>query len=272
LYNSSISNRNLRYSKETEKDLSNSTRKLASGSRINKASDDAAGLSIATNLNSQIRSKGQALRNANDGFSILQIMDGSLSELTNIVIRLRELSIGAASDTYDNTDRTLMNYEANHLLTEVDRIAKSTNYMNRDLFSGDDYKLDIQVDSGQGKKNRLTLDLTRQAQTTTALGISDVQVNTQHRARLALVKLDYALNELSKSRADIGAMENRLKSTIENLSVNIQNSESSHSKIKDVDYAKETATQVKAKLINHGQTMVRAQINESGKMYLKLLE
>lgn len=272
LFNSNIANQNLRFSKQTGRDVSNSSRKLASGSRINQASDDAAGLSIATNLNAQIRSKGQSLRNANDGFSVLQIMDSSLNEIAQMVVRMRELSIGAASDTYDDNDRTLMNYEVNNLLSEIDRIAEGTSYMGHKVFSGSEKNLEIQVDTGAGEENKIKIDLKKQAQTPYALGISDVQINTQHRARLALVKLDYALSEITRSRSEVGSMMNRLKSTVQNLSVNIENNKSSHSRIKDTDYAKETATQIKAKLIRHGQTIVQNSVNSSGRKFLKLLE
>lgn len=272
LFSSSVSLRNLNYSRQTNRELVDTSQKIASGSRIVKAADDAAGLSIASKMNALTRSKQQAHRNTNDAFGVLQIMDGSLSELGSIVIRLRELSVQSASDTNGDKERGLLNLETTALLEEVRRIGKSTKYMNKSLFEGDNYKLDIQVGAKAGKQNRISIDLKDMAQTPYALGISDVSIETKHRAQLSLVKLDYAQEQIIKSRTEVGAKMNRLQSVVNNLDVNIVNSKSAHSTIKDADYALETAKNVKNGILQNAQVSVQKQINSSGKHLLKLLE
>lgn len=275
LFNSSISNQNLRYSKQTNRRLVDSNRKLASGSRITRAADDAAGLSISSKLTSTIRSKGQAVRNTNDAFSVLQVMEGSLNELSSMVIRLRELAIASISETYSDRDRKLMSMESSQILNEIQRIAEGTEYMGHKVFSAENTlnnKFEIQVDTKGDENNKITIDLSGLAQTPYALGISDVMIDTQHRAKLSLVKLDYALSEITKSRTQIGATTNRLNSTVDKLNTDIENQSATNSKIKDVDYATETAEQVKAKLLQSSQVAVQSQINYTGRQFLKLLK
>lgn len=272
LFNSSLSIQNLRYSKQTNRELSDSAQKLSSGSRIVKSSDDAAGLSISNKINATVRSQQQARRNTNDAFGVLQIMDGSLSELGNMVVRLRELSVQAASDTIGNEEREMLNLETQALLNEVKRIGESTEYMNRSLFKGEDYKLDIQVDTKNGKNDRISIDLKDMAQTPYALGLSGVSIDTKHRAKLSLARIDYAQNQILQSRTEVGATMNRLTSVVNNLEVSIQNKQAAKSQIRDLDFASETAKSVKNNIVQNSQVSVQTQIQNSGKSFLRLLK
>ncbi len=271
LHNTQMSIQSLRHSKQTQRKLESNSRKLSSGSRITQASDDAAGLSIAAKLNSQNRSKDQANRNVNQAVSIVQVMDGVLNEMSSMVIRVRELAIQSASDTYSNQERTLMNMEASQLLQEIKRTSESTKYQDHYVFKGENKKLDIQVDTHNGSQDRLSLNLEEFAQNPLSLGINDVSLDTKLHAQLSLVKLDYAQKEISKSRAKVGAFMSRLETTSSKLGSDTTNGKAAHSKIKDADYANQTAKNVKDKLVQSAQTMVQAQINGSGSDYLKLL-
>ncbi len=261
----------LRQSKLTQREIESGSRKLASGNRITQAGDDAAGLSIASKLNSQNRSKDQANRNVNQAVSIVQVMDGALSEMSSIVTRVRELAIQSASDTYSDTERSLIDIEANQLINELKRSAVSTKYQDNHLLRGDDKKLDIQVDTENGKNSRLSIDLAEFSQDPMALGIGDVTLADKHQARLSLVKLDYASREISKSRAKAGALMSRMESTSSNLETSSLNGKSTHSKIKDADVAQVTSENLKNKLLSNSQTMVQSQVNNMGAGLLKLL-
>ncbi len=260
-----------RYSKLTQRESAKSSLRLASGSRINQAADDAAGLSIATNLNSKTRSKQQAVRNSNDAHNILQTMDGVLNEMGSMIIRMRELAIGAASDTYSDIERAMMQNELSQTSHEMNRIANSTDYLDHKLLVGNDKKLQIQVNTNNGEKNRINIDLKDMAQTTYALGIADINIETQHRATISLAKIDYAQNEISHSRAKIGGISSSLESNIQKLNVDVENEKASHSRIKDADVAEETAASLKNKILQDAQTSAMVQTTNMGRDYLKLI-
>lgn len=260
-----------RQSGKVNRELAENSNKLASGKRIVKAADDAAGLSISSKVKAKTHSKEQAARNAQDSIGILQVMEGTLSSMAEMIIRLRELAIAAASDTYSDDERTMMNSEATGLVHEMRRIAQSTEYLDHKLLVGEEKKLDIQVDVGNQQKDRITLSLTDMAQTPFALGINDVKINTQLRASLSLNKLDYALRNISQSRAKLGGLQQRITKSISNLGINIENSKSANSRIKDVDYAKASATQVSKTIQQEAQTSLQSQVNYQASAYLKLL-
>ena len=271
LFDTTNSLRSLRYAKTTSRAIESNSRHLASGSRITRASDDAAGLSISTKMNATNLSRRQAGRNANDAISVLQVMDGAVSGMSEMVTRLRELAIAASSGTYSDLERDMMNKESTQVLFEIERVSKSSSYLDNKLLTGDKKRLDIQVDAKHGENNRISIDLEDLAQTPYSLGISDVRLDTQHRAKLALAKLDYAQGEIGKSRAEIGSVTSRLSSTINNLEVSVENGSASHSQIKDLDYAQATAARAKNSIVQNAQVSVRTQIQKTGKHYLKLL-
>lgn len=198
-------------------------------------------------------------------------MDGALREMSSMVVRVRELAIQAASDTYSNLERSMMDRESKQLINEIKRSASSSMYMDHHLLRGDNKKLDIQVDANNGKANRISIDLSDFSQDPIALGIGDVSLDSKLHAQLALVKLDYAQGEISKSRAKAGAFMTRLASTSSKLDIDTQTGKSAHSKIKDADYAHETAKNVKDKIVASAQTMVQSQINNSSSNALKLI-
>ena len=271
--NSTISTlQSLRESRKTNHKLEQDSRKLSSGSRIVQASDDAAGLSIVTKMDATTRSRQMATRNASDAVSVMQVMDGSLSEMSKIVIRMRELAIGAASDTYSDNERNMMNSETQQLLQELDRQAKNAEHLGVKLFKGNSTKLDIQVDANNSSKDRISIDLKDMAQTISALGIDTVRLDSKHQAGLSLLKLDHAQNELGKSRAKIGAISNRLESVVNKLGLDIENGKSASSRIKDLDYAQATAENASNKIKQTAQTSVQVQAKKQNRDYLKLIE
>lgn len=272
LINAKISINSLHQSKLTQRDLESNSRKLSSGNRITRAGDDAAGLSIAAKLNSKNRSKDQANRNVNQAVSIVQIMDGALSEMSSIVTRVRELAVQSASDTYSDRERRLIEVEARQLVSELARSAQGTKFQDNHLLRGDNKKLDIQVDIKDGKNHRISLDLAEFSQDPVALGIGDITLDNKHQARLSLVKLDYATKEISRSRAKAGAFMSRMETTGGMLESGSISGRAAHSQIKDTDYATETAENVKNKLISNSQTMVQSQVNNMGSGLLKLLK
>ena len=272
LFNSQSSMRNLRYGKANSQKMSSSVRKLASGERITRAGDDAAGLSISTKIDSQVRSRYQAIRNANDSIGFMQVMEGSMQEMLNMVVRMRELSIASASDSYSDEERGMMDLEVTALLNEINRISSATELFGQKLTQGDERHLEFQIDIKNKKDHRLRLDLRDFAQSPFALGINDVKVNTQHRARMSLVKLDYAQKSISASVAKLGAFSNRVTSSIKNLENNQQNAKESNSRIKDADYAVQTAKAVSTNLKASMQAQAGNLINAGSKHVLKLLE
>lgn len=260
-----------RETRQTTEKLSQNSAKLASGNRIVRSSDDAAGLSISEKLKASTRSKQQASRNAQDSMGVLEIMEGTLSGMSEMIVRMRELSIQAASDSVSDTERGMLNLEVTGLLQELKRTAEGTEYLDNKLLKGDNKKLTVQVDKGNNEYDRISIDLVELAQTPLALGISDVKVDSQLRARLSLQKLDYAQGSLSQSRAKLGAMMSRMESTINNLSTSVVQETNANSRIKDLDYAQATAEQTSAKIRQSGQVSLAAQMNHQKGDALKLI-
>jgi flagellin len=261
-----------RHLAESSRSSTISSGRLASGSRINTAADDAAGLSISTKLNATNRSRQAASRNALDGISILQISSGGMETIHGQLTRLRELSIQAANGTYHDEERQLLNLEVQQIKTEINRIGQATKYNNQSLLTGSNNQFDIVVDKGSGSNDIIKIQFDKMAQDTHALGIFDIAVNTQLRAQLSLEKIDYAIEEVSKSRAEIGANQNRLQAAINNLEVSVENTTQAHSRIKDTDYAEETANLTKEKIKTNSSTSVLVQANNLGRNALRLLE
>lgn len=267
----SLSNR--KHLKETQDDIDQSSRKLSSGERITRASDDVASLSQSDKLKSTLRSKGQAHRNANDAISIVQVASGALTEMSSMILRMRELAVQSASDAYTTGDRHSLGMEFKGLTKEIDRIAKTTEYNGTKLFLGKEQKLEIHIDSGKDmKKNKVSLDLTDLAQTVWALGISDANIDSQLHAQTSLPKLDYALRSISESAAKLGAVQKRFESAASKLNNDKQTLGSANSKLKDADYALESAKMVSAKTQQDAQLMVTKYANFDQNVMLKLFE
>ncbi len=254
-----------RHLRMTRQGLDRSLEHLASGSRINRAGEDAAGLAISENLRAQIRGLQQAERNAQDGVSLVQVAEGGLQEISNIMIRLRELAVQAASDTVGQTERKFLNSEYDALLSEIDRIANATEYNKIPLLNGTGTTFEIQV----GTKNNPNIDRISFFDTssadvnTVALGINLTNVADKASAQNALGAIDSSIVSVSSIRADFGAMQNRLQSIINNLAISVENMSAANSRIRDTDVAYETSELTKQNILMQAGTSVLAQANQT---------
>ena len=247
--------------------------RLASGNRITSSGDDAAGLSISENLKSQIRSLKQAERNANDGISFVQVAEGGLSEIGNILTRLRELSIQASSDTIGDRERGFIDKEYQSLKAEVDRIANVTNFNGPPLLNGQSPKdtLEFQVGSRNNADDRIQFSVHEYDVRSDALGISSISAGSIDSARDSLDKLDEAISRVSGSRAGLGAMQNKLQSTTNTLSIATDNLSEARSRIADADIATETTALAQKQILQQAGIAVLAQANAAPQAALKLL-
>lgn len=254
------------------RNLNSNLRKLSSGERITRAADDAAGLAISEKLKSSIRSLRQAKRNADDGISLIQTAEGGLSEISNIVIRLRELAMQAASDTVGNTERSFSDIEFQQLKEEIERISKSAEFNGRKLLDGSSGLVEIQIGIQNNPFNdRLNYDGTELNSTVASLGLSGDTVSTKEGAQMALSRLDDSLVKVNGLRANLGALQNRLTSVVDNLGVTEENYSEANSRIRDVDVAEETAKLTKNQILTQAGTSVLAQANQAPNFALKLL-
>jgi flagellin len=256
---------------KTSQDQQDSLQKLSSGSRINKASDDAAGLAISEKMKAEVRSAKQADRNANDGISMVQVAEGGLNEVQNILTRLRELAVQSASDTVGDTERAFTNMEYQNLMQEVDRISATTEFNGHKLLSGDGERLDFQIGTKSGANNQISYDVGQVNASVGQLGIEGLEVSSKDGAQSSLDVVDKAIEKVSGQRAFLGAMQNRLTSTSNNLQVGIENLSAANSRIRDVDYADETAKSAKNQILQAAGTSVLAQANVSSQNALKLI-
>lgn len=246
--------------------------RLASGERINKAADDAAGLAISEKLKAEIRSLRQATRNANDGISMIQTAEGGLNEISNILVRLRELSIQAASDTVGDTERGFTDKEFQNLVEEVQRIADVTKFNGTSLLSGKGGALEIQIGTKNNPlQDRMIYDTTMSDATATKLGIMGLSVTNKADAQSNLEILDRAINMVSENRASLGALQNRLTSTVNNQTVADENLSAANSRIRDADIAAESAELARTNILTQSGVSVLAQANQNNLMALKLL-
>lgn len=256
----------------TGRRMNDNLRKLSSGERITRASDDAAGLAISENLKAQIRGNRQAGRNANDAISMIQTAEGGLSEVSNIVIRLRELAVQAASDTIGDTERGFTDIEFQQLKEEIDRISRSSEFNGIKLLDGTGGMLEFQVGvHNDPLLDRLRYDGTKADATLASLGINAETIMSKEGAQLSLKKLDNALVQINGVRAELGATQNRLSSTINNLAVSDENLSAANSRIRDVDVAAETADLTRNNILVQAGTSVLSQANQTPNIALKLL-
>jgi flagellin len=250
----------------------NSIEKLASGSRIVRAADDAAGLAISEKMKAGIRSVRQDYRNASDGVSMIQTAEGGMNEVSNILVRFRELSIQAASDTISDTERGFVDKEVGQLRQEVDRIAKSTEFNGKKLLSGEGERMEVQIgQNNRPDQDRMIIDPSRIDATVDHLGLSGLSVATKEQAQGNLEKVDGAIKSLSGSRAELGALQNRLQSSMANLQVYDENLSAANSRIRDVDMASETAKLTQQNILAQASTSVLSQANQNPQLALKLI-
>jgi flagellin len=265
-----VAQRNLRGNRAL---LDRTLERLSSGSRINHAGDDAAGLAISETLRAQIRGLGQAERNAQDGISLIQVAEGGLVEISNILIRMRELGVQAASDTVGTRERKFLDTEFQQLGEEIDRIANSIEFNGNPLLNGNGNTFEIQI----GTKNNPLVDRIKLFDpyasnvNLVSLGINLASVADKTSAQNCLGSIDSALNTTTGIRAEFGAMQNRLQSVINNLNVNKENMTAANSRIRDADMAEETSEMTKAQILNQAGVSVLSQANSSMKSVLGLL-
>jgi flagellin len=243
---------------------------LASGSRIVNASDDAAGLAISENFKAQLRGIAQARNNANNAISFAQVGEGGLSEVTNILTRMRELGVQAASDTISDTERGLLNTEAKQLLQEADRIVKTTSFGNAKLLDGSGGKLEFHVGAYGGEDNVIAFDFDADA-TVSALGVDGLSVEDKSSAKDALSQVDEAMLKVGALRANFGAIQSRLETTVNSLDTSYENLAASNSRIRDADIAKETAELASSNILQNTAVSVLAQANQLPNVALKLI-
>jgi len=249
-----------------------SLEKLASGNRINRASDDAAGLGISEKLKANIRGTQQAARNAGDGISMIQTAEGGLEEVSNILIRLRELSVQAASDTIGDTERKFADLEFQQLGNEIDRISGTTKFNGRSLLTGEGEQLDFQVGVLNDEFNdRISYDPSASNSTADSLGVKGLAIQQKEDAQSNLEVIDTAIDAINANRANLGATQNRLQSTISNLETSVENASAANSRVRDTDVAKVSADLAKSNILNAANTSVLAQANSSNASALKLL-
>lgn len=261
--------------------LSTSMTRLSSGLKINSAKDDAAGLQIANRMTSQIRGQTMAIKNANDAISIAQTAEGAMQEQTNILQRMRELSIQARNDSNTVDDRAALNKEFQSMTKELDRIAASTQLNNKNLLDGSTTTAMVfQVGSNTGADNQISITLTDAMNTSAAGALSalngksitgaatDIEANFSG----AMTAIDQALKNINTTRADLGAVQNRLTSTIANLQNINENAEAARGRVQDTDFAAETAQLTKQQTLQQASTSVLAQANQLPSAVLKLLQ
>ncbi len=247
--------------------------RLASGYRINNASDDAAGLAISEGMKAQIRGFRQANRNANDGISLVQIAEGGLNEVSNMLTRLRELAIQSASDTIGDKERAYTDMEYQQLKEEIERVSQTTQFNGVPLINGQSGIFDIQVGVQNDQFNdRISFDSTGTNSTLEGLGLTDLAVSDKLSSQQSLAFIDDAISSVSGMRATIGAFQSRLQSASSNLMISDENLSAANSRIRDTDVAAESTTLAKTNILMQAATSVLGQANTQQQLALKLLQ
>jgi flagellin len=243
---------------------------LSTGLRIAVAADDAAGLGISERLRAQVRSLSQAQRNANDGVSLVQTAEGAMNEISNILIRMRELAVEANNGTVSDADKDTLDQEFQDLIAEVDRIADSTDFNTINLLNGSQSSVSFQV--GDGTSSTDTIAVTLSSVLASDLGIDALDISSAGSATTAIDAIDVAIDDVSEARGDLGAATNRLTSTISNLGVSIESLSAAESRIRDVDVAFETADLTRNQILQQAALSVLAQANLQPQSALSLLQ
>ena len=248
--------------------------KLSSGLRINRAGDDAAGLAISEKMRGQIRGLDQASRNAQDGISLIQTAEGALNETTNILQRMRELSVQAANDTNASTDRAAIQTELTALQSEISRIAETTKFNGKGIINSAASGSQLNIQVGANAKETIVLSLT--GMTASALGVTSAVVATVGNgstgdSNALTTAIDSALVKVSTQRAKFGALQNRLEHTIKNVDNTSENLQAAESRIRDVDMAKEMMNYSKNNILNQAAQSMLAQANQQPQNVLNLL-
>lgn len=254
----------------TQVSLNQSLQRLSSGLRINSAADDAAGLAISEGMKAQVNSMNQAVRNANDGVSLVQTAEGALNEVSNILNRMRVLTTQAATGTVAASQRSYIRSEFGQLGAEITRIASATTFNGIKLTGAAATSIKIQVGTGNSAFDTIKISLKKMDAATLSVGTPFANSATSAQAMLA--KIDKAISQVSAQRAKLGASQNRLQSVINNLQVASENTSAAQSRIADADVAAETANMTRANILTQAGTAILAQANQAPQAALKLLQ
>jgi len=270
--NSNIASINAQRSlSQTTERLQANYRRLSTGLRISTAADDAAGLAISERFRAQIRSTNQAIRNAQDGISLTQTGEGALNEVSNILIRMRELAIQASNGTVSSQDRDTLNQEFSDLIDEIDRIAQSTTFNGVRLLDGTGSTLTFQVGTGTATGID-TIQLSTSDTLSSTLGLSSLDIGSTGVPSTAVDLVDSAINSVSRVRGQFGAVQNRLTATIANLQIQVENTSAAESRIRDVDVAIETASLTRNSILQQSAISILGQANTQPQAALQLLQ
>jgi flagellin len=251
--------------------LGTNYRKLSTGLRISTAADDAAGLAISERLRSQVRSLEQAKRNANDGISFVQTAEGALNEVSSILVRLRELAVQSSNGSVSNADKETLDEEFQSLISEVNRIGRSTEFNGIKLLDGSSTQVSFQV--GFGTTTGIdTLSVSLSASLSTSLALQSLDIGSGGATTTAITNIDTAINTISSLRGSLGAIQNRLGSTINNLAIQVENLSAAESRIRDVDVAYETAQLTRNNILQSASISILSQANSQPQSALQLLQ
>jgi len=261
----------------SNKTLSTSLERLSTGLRINRASDDAAGLSVSEQMRTQITGMNVAKRNASDGIALLNIAEGAANEISNMLQRMRELAVQSSNDTLTTTERSYANQEYGALISEIDRVSTVTQYNGQTLLDGTTGAFGgtggtssvLHIGPNGGNNNKITLSIN--GTTSGALTIGGSSITTQARSATAIQSIDVAIGSVNALRSNLGAFVNRLEKAINNLDNQIQNTQSAESNIRDVDFAQESSSFTRNQIMVQSATAMLAQANTSPQTVLSLL-
>jgi flagellin len=244
-------------------------RHLATGLRIATAADDSAGLAISERLRAQIRSLGQAQRNANDGVSLIQTGEGAMNEISGLLVRMRELAVESSTGTVSESDQNSLQSEFSQLRGEIDRIASLTSFNSTNLLDGSSSSISFQVGAGTSTNDSITLSFS--SLTSSSLSLSTLDIGSAGNASAAIGTIDTAINSVASARGTFGAVQNRLSSTIANLGSTLENYSAAESRIRDVDVASETADMTRNSILQQAAISILAQANVQPQSALALL-
>ena len=254
----------------TQSTLTKSTEKLSSGYKINRAADNAAGLAISEKMRRQVRGLTQASTNAQDGISAVQTAEGALNEVHDMLQRMNELAVQAANDTNMTTDRKYIQSEIDNLVSEIDRVAKTTTFNEQSLLDGSFTGKKLQVGSEGDKSQTITISIAGMDAKTLKIN-SDIDVTDHTKAQKTIGKVKEAMETVSKQRSDLGAVQNRLEHTIANLDNVVENTTSAESRIRDTDMATEMVKFSNQNILQQAGQAMLAQANQSNQGVLSLL-
>ncbi len=256
----------------TSRSLGDTFTRISSGLRITKAADDAAGLAVAENLSASYRSGRVAMRNINDGISVLQTAEGATNEVVNIVKRMRELAVQSASETLDDDERAYIQDEFEELVSEVDRIAQSTEFNGTALGDGGLTQLDVQVGINNTANDRITIDVGDLRSTVIGVDTATIDLSTATAAQSAIDQFEGVFDAVSSYRSGYGAVQNRLESAMRNMETYTENLAAAESQIRDADFAYETAQMAKDQILQQAGVSVLAQANMINQGAVSLLQ